>query len=126
MKLSVKLAGLFGSGVFIITALPGFYQHVKPASMQSMVNDVIQGMDILETLGISLGGAILAGAIGYLIGDILSKPQGKPQHGTPKSASERGRPKSSPAVTGEETFLDDLAPPPQGGNIAETVMPKVE
>lgn len=77
MKLSIRLAGLCASGTFILTALPGFYQQVKPTNIASMATEAIPGMTILETLAISLGGALLASFLGYVIGDILSNPKGK-------------------------------------------------
>lgn len=113
MKLPLKLAGLFGSGVFILTAIPGFYQQVKPASLNAMMTDAIQGMAILEKLGISLLGALVAGVLGFVIGDIFSKPRGKVKKPKPKPAKSNipsrflEEPKSAP-VTGEETFLQDM------------------
>jgi len=109
MKLSVKLAGLLGSGVFILTALPGFYQQVRPVSFTSMLTEAVQSVSILEKLGFSLGGALVAGWIGYTIGDILSKPKGgmaRPRTAAPELRT-GGR--SDRPVTGEETFLDDLS-----------------
>ncbi|HEY9686310.1 MAG TPA: hypothetical protein V6C52_04975 [Coleofasciculaceae cyanobacterium] len=120
MKLSIKLAGLFGSGVFICTALPGFYQQIKPASVESMIYDMVPGMEILETLGVSLLGALVAGGIGYKIGDILSNPAGNYQ-------KQRGRAQKQPKqhelrpVTGEETYLDDLESAPLSPGTEDTL-----
>ncbi len=111
MKLAVKFAGLLGSGVFLLTALPGFYQNVKPVSMDAMIYESVPGISILESLGMSLAGAVVAGIIGYMIGDILSKPKGKPKRSRSAKSSSRsggGQVKPSAPVTGNEVFLDDV------------------
>jgi hypothetical protein len=85
MKLSVRLAGLCGSAAFIITALPGFYQQAKPTDFAQMATDILPGINIIENMLMSLGGALGAGFIGYSIGDILSNPKGKKKGKMPKS-----------------------------------------
>ncbi len=77
MKLSVRISGLCASAAFIVTALPGFYQQAKPTDLAQIATDILPGMNIIEKILISLGGAVCAGVIGYVIGDILSNPQGK-------------------------------------------------
>jgi hypothetical protein len=107
MKLSIKLAGLCGSGVFILTALPGFYQQIKPASVDAMIFEMVPGMEILEILGISLLGALVAGGIGYKIGEILSNPAGNTRKHRGRALKPQKQHELRP-VTGEETYLDDL------------------
>lgn len=120
MKLAVKWAGLCASGTFVLCAIPGFYQQIKPVSPEELLAGVAQGMDVLEVLGVSLGGALLVGLIGYVIGDILSKPQGKPKRLESRASSAPSKVKE-PSVTGDETFLDDLdAPAPVAEPYTET------
>jgi hypothetical protein len=76
MKLSIQIAGLCASGAFLCTALPGFYQQTKPVSIANMAQEAVPGMTILENVALSLAGALLAGFLGYVIGDILSNPKG--------------------------------------------------
>jgi hypothetical protein len=112
MKLSIKLAGLFGSGVFVLTAVPGFFQQVKPSDINAMMSDAPQGMNILESLGFSLLGAVVAGVIGYIMGDILSSPRGNAgSRKRPGLKSSGSKNKPGRLVTGNETFLDDLEAP---------------
>jgi hypothetical protein len=77
MNLSLRLAGIFGTFVFLLTSLPGFYRQIQPHDFSQMATDSFSGMSMLETIFLSLGGAMAAGFIGYTIGDILSKPNGK-------------------------------------------------
>ncbi len=77
MNLSVRMAGLCGTSVFLVTALPGFYRQIQPQDFTQMASDTFSGMAMLETLLLSLSGAIAAGFIGYIIGDIWAKPTGK-------------------------------------------------
>jgi Mn2+/Fe2+ NRAMP family transporter len=74
MNLSMRIAGLCASGAFIVTALPAFFQQWSP---NSPMLDSFTGMSLLESLLISLIGAVIAGIIGFQIGKILSKPAGK-------------------------------------------------
>lgn len=127
MKLSVKLAGLFGSGVFIITAIPGFFQHIRPTSLSGMANEAVQGMAIMETLFFALLGTGIAAVIGYIIGDILSKPMGNPapRHQNTRhlqaGSSQTAHSADGPALTGEETFLDDLDQMPEPARVGEAL-----
>lgn len=74
MNLSVRLAGLFGTSVFLLTAMPGFFKQIQPYDVAQMATDTISGVGLLETMALSLGGAIGAGIIGYTMGDILTHP----------------------------------------------------
>lgn len=76
MKLSTQLCGLCAAGTFLVLALPGLYQQIKPVHFQAMAVQPLSGMAMLESLLLSLGGATVAGALGYLMGVILSTPQG--------------------------------------------------
>jgi hypothetical protein len=108
MKLSIRIAGICASGTFILTALPGFYQHTKPTSIMHMANETLAGMTILETLMISMGGAFAAAFIGYVMGDILSNPKGGPKKKKKSSVA------AGPPVRQLSTALDDAmaaAPP---------------
>lgn len=103
MKLSVRLAGLCGSGAFILSALPGFYQQAKPTDFEQMATVVLPGMSIIETMLISLGGSVVAGFIGYLIGDILSNPKGNPKKKKQAKATARPLSPVQPQLTVAET-----------------------
>lgn len=76
MKLPLKVAGLCWSVTFLVTALPGFYQRTRPTDFASISTESFSGMEIVETLSISLIGSLAAAMIGYMIGDILARPQG--------------------------------------------------
>lgn len=75
MNLSIRLAGLFATAVFIVTALPGFFKQVQPHDLTQMATDTISGVSLMETLLISVGGAVAAAIIGYMIGEILTHPE---------------------------------------------------
>jgi hypothetical protein len=112
MKLPVQLAGLFASGAFIVTALPSFFQQVLPSqlSMSTSSNmELISGVSLAETLLFSLGGTVVAGIIGFMIGNILSKPSGKPKKAKSQPLGKKSAKfaKNVP-VTGDETFLRDV------------------
>ncbi len=81
MKLNTKVGGICASLTFLITAIPGFYQQARPTDLNFIASTSFSGMAVVETLAISLLGAMAAGMIGYTIGDILSNPQktAKPQ-----------------------------------------------
>jgi hypothetical protein len=106
MKLAVKSAGLCASSAFLVTALPAFFEQVAPIGLSKVPLNTLQGMDVFEMIAFSLGGAAIAGAIGYIIGDILANPQGSKEIKRPSGKN------SSPilAETGDETFLKDLEP----------------
>ncbi len=90
MKLNTKVGGICASLTFLITALPGFYQQARPTDFNFISSDSFSGMAVVETLAISLLGALAAGMIGYIIGDILSNPQ--------KAAKPSASPLPSPAA----------------------------
>jgi hypothetical protein len=79
MKLPMKVAGICWSLTFLVTAIPGFYQQTRPTDFTTMSSQSFSGMAIFETLLVSMIGSLAAGMIGYIIGDILSNPQGKPK-----------------------------------------------
>lgn len=109
MKLSVRLAGLCGSGAFLLSALPGFYQQAKPTDIAQMATDVIPGVNIIETLLLSLGGAIVAGFIGYLIGDILSNPKGHPKKKKTPPGKDKPHVSAQPALLVPKEHTVDAA-----------------
>jgi hypothetical protein len=74
MNLAMRLAGLFATFVFLLTAMPGFFKQIQPQDMAQMANDTFSGVSLLETLMLSVGGAVAAGVIGYIMGDILTHP----------------------------------------------------
>lgn len=113
MKLAVKSAWMCASAVFLITAMPAFFEQIAPLGVVSTVPvGNFQGMTLIETTIFSLMGSLMAGAIGYIIGDILANPQGPPP-GTDnkKNASNQSEDLSTFAEAGNETFLDDLSSP---------------
>lgn len=123
MKLSFRLAGLCASGTFILTALPGFYQQVKPTDITSMATEAIPGMTILETLTISLGGALLAAFIGYVIGDILSNPKGGKRNKKAGKAPARQLSAVEPAMLTEVTPAIEAIP---ASPVEETAQPALD
>jgi hypothetical protein len=74
MNLAMRLAGLFATFVFLLTAMPGFFKQVQPHDIAQMANDTFSGISLMETLMLSVGGAVAAGVIGYIMGDILTHP----------------------------------------------------
>ncbi|WP_303672739.1 hypothetical protein [Vampirovibrio chlorellavorus] len=75
MKLNSKVGGICASLTFLITAIPGFYQQARPTDLNFIAANSFSGMAVVETLAISLLGAMAAWMIGYTIGEILSNPQ---------------------------------------------------
>jgi hypothetical protein len=112
MKLNVRVAGICASGAFIVTALPSFFTQWKQDTQPS--NDAFSGYDLVETLMFCILGAILAAMIGFVIGNVLSRPAGKKkkrqaQASSPSSAtSESQIPPSSAQL--EESLLNDMKP----------------
>lgn len=112
MKLKVKFAGLGASFLCSLVILPGVFNSVDP----------------FQTLFLAVPSALLGGFLGYSIGDTLSKPKKKLVQGTEKqknstfgASNSQKAPKSvgsslsearetplETAITGDETFLDDL------------------
>jgi hypothetical protein len=107
MKLAVKSAGLCASSAFIITALPAFFQQVAPLTQSIAPPGTLQGMTLIETILFSLAGALVAGSIGYIIGDILANPQGNKQS---TSGNDSDKYSQGLSETGNETFFSDLEP----------------
>jgi hypothetical protein len=126
MKLSVKLAGLFASATFLITGMPALFQRVSPTDLAA--SETLSGIDMLETLLMSMGGTFVAGFIGYQIGNIMLHPKAKRKPG-----SQPGKKTSSTASIKEdellglgseplsEAFLPPQAPfqPPPEEDVAE-------
>lgn len=116
MNLSMRLAGVFGTSVFLLTGFPGFYRQIQPHNFAQMATDTFSGMSMLETVFLSLSGAIAAGLIGYTIGDILSKPEGRR-----KKVIYRKRPQIKEFVVPTYTLsdIDEPLPLPPGPPAAE-------
>ena len=127
MNLAVRMAGLCGTSVFLFTAMPGFYRQIQPQNFAQMATDTFSGMSMLETIFLSLSGAIAAGFIGYIIGDIWAKPTGKRKKKAPLKASVE-KPQPTPEVTAtyalEESALSLSDPlPPPGSTVPEPPPP---
>lgn len=119
MKLPVKAAGLCGSMTFLITAMPGFYQQIRPTDFSAMATNSFSGMAVIETLIMSLLGSIIAGSIGYKIGEILAKPQG-----APKSQKKEAGKKPADSVTEIKAVSEpELAPEASSSVELEEPMP---
>lgn len=116
MKLPMKVAGMCWSLTFLVTAVPGFYQQTRPMDFATASAESFSGLAVLETLSVSLIGSFAAGMIGYMIGNILSHPQGKPKGDKePVALSPPLSPKmepESPQPTQEmpDQSLDELYP----------------
>ena len=108
MKLAAKSAWMCASGAFLVTALPAFFREIAPVGLYAVPVDTLQGMAIVETIIFSLIGALMAGGIGYIIGDILGNPQA-PAEAISADADAENAP-SSLEEAGNETFLSDLEP----------------
>lgn len=121
MKLPLKVAGLCWSLTFLVTAMPGFYQQIKPTDFTSISADTFSGMNILEKLALSLAGSMMAGTIGYIIGDILSKPQGltkaEREAKNKKAAKvQQAEPEPEKPTASEEPALETAQPPSEQSN----------
>ncbi len=96
MRLSVKFAGVCSSGAFLLTLVVALWQHVKPeGDLLAVGMELPLWTDLFQMLVMSLSAATVAGLLGYLMGDILSKPKGqrKPAsspEGPPPAAVEPG------------------------------------
>lgn len=127
MKLPMKVAGICWSLTFLVTATPGFYKHVRPMEIASIGKDVFSGIALLETLALSLLGAFAAGMIGFIIGDILSHPQGKPKTkpkgaaSTPQGVGERADGGLKPSEVEKEVPLESEQSPPDLASGEETL-----
>lgn len=104
MKLSVKLAGLFASATFLITGMPALFQRVSPTDLAA--TETLSGIDMLETLLMSMGGTLVAGFIGYQIGNIMLHPKAKKKPGASQAK------KTASAVATKEDELLGLGPEP--------------
>lgn len=117
MKLPMKVAGLCWSVTFLVTAVPGFYQQTRPMDFASISTETFSGMAIVETLSISLIGSIAAAMIGYMIGDILSSPQGM----TKAAKKAAARPSPAPVT---ETPESASTPEATAESEADAAMPE--
>lgn len=102
MKLPMKVAGLCWSVTFLVTAVPGFYNQTRPMDFNTISAESFSGMAIVETLAVSLIGSFAAAIIGFMIGDILSNPQGANKEDikapvTPLPVEIEGNPEPSPS-----------------------------
>lgn len=61
MKLTIRVAGVCGSGTFLFLACTAYFSSLDP----------------MKVLSIAVPGAVVGCVLGYLIGQILSHPQGK-------------------------------------------------
>jgi hypothetical protein len=100
MKLSLRLAGLCASATFILAGFPGLFQRLSPLNPDAL--DTLSGMDLLEPLLFSVAGMVLAGLIGFQIGNILSHPAGHRMKKPPSRPSRKvvhlGKPEDTPAT----------------------------
>ena len=121
MKLSVRLAWLCGTGVSALLTCTQVFRQVN------LVN-VLQGnqiaMEPVSALLLSLGGGAVGAALGYMMGDILAMPKGC-SNGSKKGKKQQGR-HLQKAVTGQETFLDDLQPADKTSGSAAPAAPHLE
>ena len=112
MKLSMKLAGLFASGSFIVTGMPGLFQRLSLTDLSA--SETLSGIDLLETLLLSLAGTVVAGFIGFQVGNILLHPKAKKNTRSPKQGKETtSLAKEEDLLTTEplsEAFLPPQAP----------------
>jgi hypothetical protein len=105
MKLNMKMGGLCASGAFVLVTYTAFFQLIRSVNL---VSSSILGsppafspMKFLGIIGLGLLGALIAGSIGYEIGNILSHPKGERMAQKQKSGQEPlGLPEVSSA--GEE------------------------
>lgn len=116
MKLNTKVGGICASLTFLITAIPGFYQQARPTDLNFISSGSFSGMAVVETLAISLLGALAAGMIGYIIGDILSNPKK-----TAKPSASHPQASPAPVVTepdSSDVIEDNLDPEEESDLIA--------
>lgn len=125
MKLAIKSAILCGTGAFLLATYAAVLQNVRPERMLPLMGALLQGdakSYSLEVGAFSIFNEVIiistlaAAAIGYLLGDILSKPRGQgPEKGKKGKAhaakqSASSEPDSS-SISADETFLSDLEAP---------------
>ncbi|MEM0950632.1 MAG: hypothetical protein AAGI66_00635 [Cyanobacteria bacterium P01_H01_bin.74] len=115
MNPGIRTAGICGSVVFIITALPGFYRQSGLSNWDLMGSASFSGFELLISMGFSLLGALVAGVIGYFIGNIWNNPQG----------NKRRRRKTKPVKT--KRASESIAGPSgeSDGSSEETENPEV-
>ncbi len=122
MKLSVKLAGVTGSIVYLGTSLVMLFSSMDMSTPTGMTESMqAMSMQMFKILMVAFPGAIFIGTLAFLIGDILSKPRGDSPRGPGKNRKiphRRGH--QGGVITGNETFMDDLAnqPLPMGQSIS--------
>ena len=112
MKLSIKSAILCGTGVFLIATYTSMLSSLSPDTLKMIVQNpefIKDVLDPMKILSVALPGAAIAGSIGYLLGDILSKPKGAAKKNVRKQSTTFEESEELSLAT-NETFLDDIEP----------------
>jgi len=116
VKLSLKLAGITGTGAFLLVSLMTYVGSMDVLGLLSghpQQLDAVMDLSLakpLKVLTLALPSVFIAGFLGYFLGNVLSHPKGPIKKPTKPEA-----PKSplddllaQEGLTGEETFLEDL------------------
>ena len=115
MKLSHKLAGLCASAVFLLTLAASVWPYLLFQPDFPMVAlGLPVGMALLQMLVMSVSAAMICGSLGYVIGDILSKPEGQredPKHGLKHSPKEAPEAPAVPEAAKESPDTPAEVPP---------------
>jgi len=112
MKATLQGALLCGSAAFLVTITPEIFQQIMPVGFGSISVANFQAITLLESLLMAGVSALVAGAIGYIIGDILSHPEGKleqARENAPASPghAKPGEPEPAPIDLSGELSMDD-------------------
>lgn len=97
MKLPVKVAGVCGSGTFLLIILVSFVQYLQPAAGGVPGLEAPPWTDLFNILTMALAGMAVATVLGYLMGDILSKPEGQRTPRKTEQAAGSGQEQPAPA-----------------------------
>jgi hypothetical protein len=126
LKLSIKLAGIFASGAFVMVSLVTYANRVDPTDLLQLVSTSLQyivgyltgsapsipdtGVDTslsnpLKVFQWGVFGALVGGAIGYMMGNILENPEGPPK----QPAKPKQRPRQASVSFKDNTAeMDDM------------------
>ncbi len=115
MQLSKKLAGVFATGAFIIMGLTIFIGNTDPLTflMALAKGQIAVAVDTtmdrpMKVFTIAVPSAILAGLIGYFIGEVMANPAGPKPSRSGNRPAQNARTVQGSGMTGDETFIDDI------------------
>jgi hypothetical protein len=111
MKLSVKFAGLCGSGTFAMILYTAFFMNLQPIDALTWVTlgtPSVNAMKFLQIFLWALAGASVSGYLGHSLGAILSHPKGRKSHKRLSPAEPVPSPDTKVGLV-EETPLEEVS-----------------